>query len=62
MVVRVHSLLHVSFIISCHILIPSMTLYVVHLNSLGGNYIGDTGVKILLESLLLNCKDIRELK
>ena len=49
-------------IISCHILIPSMTLYVVHLNSLRLNFIGDAGVKVLLESLLMNCKDIRELE
>ena len=49
-------------IISCHILIPSMTLYVVYLNSLWSNQIGDTGVKVLLEGLLMNCKDIRELE
>ena len=57
MVVRIHSLWHVSFLATF-----SMTLYVVHLNSLSGNSIGDAGVKVLLKSLLMNCKDIRELE
>ena len=39
---------------SCYILILLCSLY--------GNCIRDTGVKALLESLLMNCKDIRELE
>ena len=37
-------------------------LHPAHMNSLGVNDIGDSGVKAVVEDLLTHCQEIRELK